>query len=120
IDTDEYQRVSLPPSESICIGWSGSFTTIEHFQYAVPALLKLKKKYGDAIRMKVIGDGKYKHEELGIQGIPWIKKDELKELSEIDIGIMPLPNDEWSKGKCGLKGLQYMALGIATIMSPVG
>jgi len=41
-------------------------------------------------------------------------------LQKIDIGIMPLPDDEWSKGKCGLKGLQYMALGIPTVMSPVG
>ena len=81
---------------------------------------KVKALLGDTVYFKVIGDGNYKNEDLEIQGIPWRKATELEDLSEIDIGIMPLPNDEWTKGKCGLKGLQYMALEIATIMSPVG
>jgi glycosyltransferase involved in cell wall biosynthesis len=80
----------------------------------------LKAKYGDRIKIKVIGDKSYNNHELNISGIGWSRETEIKELSEIDIGIMPLPNDEWAKGKCGLKGLQYMALNIATVMSPVG
>lgn len=122
IDT-EYHKPSDPINynkSSICIGWTGSLTTIKHFRLAEPFLLKLKEKYGSLLTFKLIGDVNYVNEELGIRGVPWSLKNEVEELREIDIGIMPLPDDEWSKGKCGFKGLQYMAMEIPPVMSSVG
>ncbi|MBL4587213.1 MAG: glycosyltransferase [Flavobacteriales bacterium] len=120
IDTVIYAVIPKREDKKVCIGWSGSFSTIIHFEFVVKALTTLKEKYGDRIYFKVIGDGTYKNENLGIQGIPWVKKTEIEDFSEIDIGLMPLPDDEWTKGKCALKGLQYMSLGIPCIMSPIG
>jgi len=120
IDTEEYQKIKHPENKKLVIGWSGSITTIQHFEFAIPFLKELKKKYPNQIEIKVIGDANYSNMELNIQGIAWDKKTEIESLSSFDIGIMPLPDDEWAKGKCGLKGLQYMSLEIPTVMSPVG
>lgn len=106
--------------EKICIGWTGSKTTIKHFNMLLPVLEKVKNKYSSQIYFKLIGDEHYKSKEIELQGTKWYLPSEIDDLQEIDIGIMPLPDDEWANGKCGFKGLQYMALEIPTIMSPIG
>ncbi len=104
----------------ICIGWTGSSTTIKHFELIVPILQKIKAKYGNTVIFKVIVDIDYSNPELGIKSIKWERSSEIDDLNSIDIGIMPLPDDDWSKGKCGFKGIQYMALQKPVVMSPVG
>jgi glycosyltransferase involved in cell wall biosynthesis len=121
IDTRQFKRKTVYDNHSkICIGWSGSHTTIKHFESGIPFLKKIKAKYGNKVYFKVMGDAEYVNEELGIIGIPWSSTTEVDILSSFDIGIMPLPDDQWVKGKCGLKGLSYMALEVPTIMSAVG
>ncbi len=119
IDTELYVPKKRPKDDKIIIGWSGSFSTIEHFEHALTSLKIIKEKYKH-VEFKVIGDESYINEDLGIRGLPWRKENEIKEISSFDIGIMPLPDNEWTKGKCALKGLQYMALEIPVVMSEVG
>lgn len=120
IDTDKYTTKEIVAKENIVIGWSGSFSTIAHFESAVEALQVLKNKYGSRLSFIVIGDPTYYNEPLSIKGVPWNAATEVEDLHRFDIGIMPLPDDEWTRGKCGMKGLQFMAAGIPTVMSPVG
>jgi glycosyltransferase involved in cell wall biosynthesis len=121
VDTDRFAPVGArPASGAVTIGWSGSPSTIEHLRTLLPVLERVKRVYGDRVRIRVMGDPAFEHPPLGITGEPWSPQAELELLHEMDIGVMPLPDDEWTRGKCGLKGLVSMAVGAATVMSPVG
>ncbi len=115
-----FPKPGLRNAQVVTIGWSGSISTIKHFELLMPVLLQLKNKYKNRIRFSVLGPEKYVNKSLDIVSVKWRSDTEVDELNRFNIGIMPLPDDEWSRGKCGLKGLSYMACGIPTVMSPVG
>jgi glycosyltransferase involved in cell wall biosynthesis len=102
------------------IGWTGTHSTLKYLDPLVPALQRVEKKYPDRVEFLVIAN---KAPQLALQHLtflPWKKETEIQDLLRMDIGIMPLTDDIWAKGKCGFKALQYMALGIPTVTSPVG
>lgn len=109
----------IKQNEKIRIGWTGTITTNNHLKLLFPVLTELKKKYPQ-VELVMISNAPIADSSIEISYQPWNKSTEIEDLSSFDIGIMPLPDDEWAKGKCGFKGLQYMALEIPTIMSPIG
>jgi glycosyltransferase involved in cell wall biosynthesis len=118
IDTDRYQPVSMRDQDPVCIGWTGSMSTIPHLELIAPVLRELQLE--EQVRIRVIGDPQFQISGAKVESLPWRRESELEDLSQIDIGVMPLPDDEWGRGKCGFKALQYMGIGIPAVLSPVG
>lgn len=106
------------PTELV-IGWTGSHSTLKYLELIEPVLMEIEQKYSH-VRFLVIANQRPNLRLARLTFRPWQKATEVADLGKIDIGLMPLPDDEWSKGKCGFKALQYMALEIPCVASPVG
>lgn len=121
IDTEGLHNPSNRPIETqerISIGWTGSRSTLKYLEALEPMLNDLQRR--QPFRFVVIADRQPQVQVRNLQFYQWSEETEIQDLQRVDIGIMPLPSDEWTKGKCGFKALQYMALEIPAVVSPVG
>jgi len=117
IDTDLYKVRPRPLNPLPVVGWTGSATTLPHLTALSPALRRLRERQD--FELRVIGC-QAEVEGVRVRCVPWNAETEVEDLRPLDVGLMPLPDDEWSRRKCGMKALQYMALGIPPVVSPVG
>jgi glycosyltransferase involved in cell wall biosynthesis len=119
INTDTYVPANRyandgPPT----LGWSGSHATVPYLALLAPVLQELAREC--RFRLLVIGDANYRLEGVDVVARPWREATEVADLQQIDIGLYPLPREEFALGKSGLKALQYMALGIPTVATAFG
>lgn len=119
INTDTYLPVNPYSNDrELVLGWSGSFSTSPYLKLLAEPLRELRKRV--PFKLRVIGDPKFTMEGIDVDAMPWVEATEVEDLSRIDIGLYPLPNEQWVYGKSGLKALQYMALGIPTVATAIG
>lgn len=119
IDTEHYHKKLVDQeTEPVAIGWTGSHSTLKYLSLIESPLQSLSNSYH--FRLIIIANHPPEFDLPNLEFTQWNQSTEVKDLSKIQIGVMPLLDDPWSQGKCGFKALQYLALGIPAVVSPVG
>jgi glycosyltransferase involved in cell wall biosynthesis len=106
-------------SGKLVIGWTGTHSTLKYLDQLVPVLARLEAE-GLNFEFRVISNQPPALPLRSLVFVPWRKDTEIADLLAFHVGLMPLEDDLWAKGKCAFKALQYMALGIPALVSPVG
>ena len=116
--SDVHNRLQDQQTATPAIGWTGTFSTLKYLDIVLPVLQDLEQAYN--FKFVVIADKDPGLALKNYQFIKWSREREAEDLLQFHIGLMPLYDDEISKGKCGFKAIQYMSLGIPAVVSPVG
>jgi glycosyltransferase involved in cell wall biosynthesis len=103
----------------VTIGWIGSRSTVDQLRTVLPSIERLNRDRLRA-RLVLVGAGTVGYEAEWLDQREWSLDSEGEDLASFDIGIMPMPDTEWTRGKCGYKLLQYFSAGLPVVASPVG
>jgi len=113
----QHNKLKDQDQRPLTLGWTGSHSTLKYLDRLVPQLSALAAR---GVRILIICNKPPAFHFEGLQFVQWKEETEIDDLLQMNIGIMPLEEDAWSKGKCGFKLIQYLSLGIPAIASPVG
>ncbi len=117
VDTGSYHVQPLPGAPSI--GWIGSSGNLRYLEAIAPALAEVARRF-PAVSIAVCSERPPRLPGLPVRYVPWSAAVEDEFLGSLTIGIMPLSDGPWERGKCSFKMLQYMAAGRPCVASPVG
>lgn len=119
VDLSHYPVRPRPVSDVVLVGWTGSHTSQTYLEAEIPMLRRFLA-HNPSARLRVHSDRPPVLPGIAHEWRAWSATTEAEEISAFDIGIMPMPDDPWSRGKCSMKALLYMAAGSATVCSGVG
>jgi glycosyltransferase involved in cell wall biosynthesis len=125
IDLDRYTLRPEPVNElgdKFFVGWTGSSSNFKYLDSIEPALARFIEGY-DGAELILTADRPWEYKLLAdekVKFVPWSVEEEIRVLHSMSVGIMPLAEDKWARGKCAFKMLQYMGVGLPVIVSPVG
>ncbi|MEA2063533.1 MAG: glycosyltransferase family 4 protein, partial [Gemmatimonadota bacterium] len=106
--------------DTVVIGWIGSPTTIVFLEPFRKVIQRLTERFGSGVEFRIVGGTLAEPLPAGVRCVEWSLETEVEQLQSFDIGIMPMPDNEWTRGKCAFKAIEYLAVGIPAVCSPVG
>jgi glycosyltransferase involved in cell wall biosynthesis len=120
IDQERYHLKTYPAQkERVTLGWIGDHGSIHYLEKMKPLFDRIGEKYPH-VELKIVCDTFFDCERMKVIKKNWSSEEEVADLQGFDIGLMPLVDDPWSWGKCGLKIIQYQGIGLPVVCTPVG
>lgn len=120
IDEEKYHLKVYPAEkERVILGWIGDHGSIHYLEKMRPIFENLGKRY-PSVDLKIVCDVFFDCDQMKVIKKYWSSEEEVSDLQSFDIGLMPLVDDPWSWGKCGLKIIQYQCVGVPVVCTPVG
>jgi glycosyltransferase involved in cell wall biosynthesis len=121
VDVTRYRPAArdATPSKNLDLVWIGSTSTLKGVEQRRPLWERLGREV-PGVRLRVVCDTFPTFDAMPVVPIPWSEATEAEALGVSDVGVSWIPDDLWSRGKCGLKTLQYQAAGLPVIANPVG